>query len=64
MTWCKRAVLGSALRVLTIVTIVLVAAWFWTVAVSDHKAIDEQDQQQHDKIDSDGGEAWLSSLAH
>jgi hypothetical protein len=58
-TWCKRAVHGSPLRVLTIVTIVIVA-WCWTVTTLDHKAVDEPDQQ-HEKI-SDGEDAWLFSL--
>jgi hypothetical protein len=44
------------------VTIVLVAAWCWTAAAPDHKTVDEQDQQQHYKIDPDGEDAWLSSL--
>jgi hypothetical protein len=60
MTGCKPAVRGSALRVLTIVMIVLVAACFWTVAAPDHKANDAQDQQQN-LIDSNGEDAWLSS---
>ncbi len=62
MTRFKLAARGSLLRVLTMVTIVLVAAWCWTMTTPDHKAADEQDQQQHDKIDSDGEDAWLSSL--
>jgi hypothetical protein len=52
----------SPLRVFAIVTLVILAR-LWTVTTHDLHTADEQDQQ-HDKIVSDGEDAWLSSLTH
>jgi positive regulator of sigma E activity len=47
---------------LVILAIAFLAGSFWAVTTHDRKASDERYQQ--DKIDSDGEDAWLSSLTH
>jgi hypothetical protein len=41
----------------------VMTAWFWAVAAHDPKPTDGQYPPQ-DTIDSDGDDAWLSSLTH